>query len=96
MTLLFDKDWKRLPGLYVNEHTESKRLKLHFRLYAPWSRWIWYVAEGDADTGNCFGFVLGLDKRLGYFNIHELEVSGVKRDKSFTAVRLEELEGIEN
>ena len=34
--------------------------------------WTWYVTEWEAETGLCFGLVVGLEKELGYFDLTEL------------------------
>ena len=42
------------------------------KLFSPYSNWNWYITEWDAETGQCFGLVEGLEKELGYFDLIEL------------------------
>ena len=44
----------------------------HAKLFSPYSNWTWYICEWDAETGQCFGLVEGLETELGYFDLTEL------------------------
>jgi hypothetical protein len=64
------------------------------KLFTPDANWTWYVIEIDDANELCFGYVVGMEKELGYFSIRELEsIRGalhlpVERDTSFTPVPL--------
>ena len=53
--------------------------------------------EYDPTTGDCFGYVEGPEKEMGYFNMKEIEeIKGpfglkVERDLSFETTNFEEL-----
>jgi hypothetical protein len=64
------------------------------KLFTPDANWTWYVIEIDDANELCFGYVVGMEKELGYFSIRELEsIRGalhlpVERDTAFTPVPL--------
>ena len=62
-----------IPALYANENVENHDTVLAVaKLFAPYSNWTWYITEWDAETGTCFGLVLGFETELGYFDLTEL------------------------
>jgi len=40
--------------------------------------WEWYALEKTETPGEYFGYVMGFENELGYFNVRELESIGVK------------------
>jgi hypothetical protein len=72
----------RLPRLYSQEKNPNPTV--HVKFFSPVGSWTWYATEGqeeeiEDEKGNTvktwlfFGYVVGLDNELGYFNLHELE-----------------------
>ena len=45
--------------------------------------WIWYASEFDPENNIFFGYVVGLYNGWKNFSLNELEISGVKCDKTF-------------
>lgn len=84
-----------IPKLYATE--DEKNPLCHIKLFTPDANWTWYIIEIDEDNELCFGYVVGLEKELGYLTISELEqVRGalglpVERDLSFTPTLLSEV-----
>jgi len=76
-----------IPNLYATE--EIKDPVCHIKLFTPDSSWSWYIIEFSKDKNTCFGYVIGHESELGYFNLSEIEeVRGnlglaVERDTSF-------------
>ncbi|MEA2072918.1 MAG: DUF2958 domain-containing protein [Campylobacterota bacterium] len=96
MPLLTSKDIEQLPTLYSSEN--EKDPLCHIKLFTPDSSFTWFIIEvDDKDRVTCFGYVVGLESELGYFNLDEIErVRGplglkVERDRGFTPTRLSEL-----
>jgi len=87
-----------IPPLYSSK--EESNPTCHIKLFTPDANWTWYILEIDEANEMCFGFVVGLEKELGYFNISELEsVRGalnlpVERDLSFTPTLLSQVKGL--
>ena len=82
-TLLSD-----IPDLYDTE--EQTNPLCHVKLFTPDSNWTWYIIEfSKVDRSTCYGYVQGLDSKLGYFTLEELEeIHGplglaIERDMSF-------------
>lgn len=56
----------------------------------------WYMTELDAETGEAFGLVYGMETELGYFSLNELDTFKgrslgayrVERDRGFKPSRL--------
>ena len=77
-----------IPTLGANENVaDCDDILAHAKLFSPYSNWTWYIAEWDAETGQCFGLVEGLERELGYFDLTELaettvfgDVPAVERD----------------
>ena len=79
---------KKIPPLYANANAaDPDDVLAPAKLFSPYSRWTWYITEWDAETGECFGLVEGLETELGYFDLTELSeitvfgrVPAVERD----------------
>ena len=85
-----------IPNLYETE--DVKDPICHIKLFTPDSNWTWYITEiSKEDINSCFGFVIGHESELGYFNLDEIEaVRGtlglpVERDTSFIPPLLSEV-----
>ena len=91
---LTDELRARLPPLYSQE-AEAEPI-VYAKFFLPGTGWTWYVTEGSQQEGDFlfFGFVVGLERELGYFLLSELEsVRGplnlaVERDLSFRQGKL--------
>lgn len=87
-----------IPLLYATE--DDNNPQCHIKLFTPDSNWTWYIIEIDESNEVCFGYVVGLEKELGYFSISELEsVRGalnlpVERDVGFTPTLLSEVKSL--
>jgi hypothetical protein len=85
-----------IPVLYSMEDEEDPLCQL--KLFTPDANWTWYVIEIDDANDVCFGYVVGMEKELGYFSIRELEsIRGglnlpVERDLNFTPKPLSEVQ----
>ena len=85
-----------IPVLYSME--DEKDPLCYIKLFTPDANWTWYVIEIDDANELCFGYVVSMEKELGYFTVSELEsVRGalnlpVERDLSFTPVPLSEIQ----
>lgn len=82
-----------IPDLYSTEN--SKDPICHVKLFTPDASWNWYITEiSKSDNDTCFGYVIGLERELGYFSLSEIEsVRGhlgleVERDLYFTPTLL--------
>jgi len=96
MPLLSDKDIEQLPALYATE--DDKDPLCQIKLFTPDSNWTWFIIEiDDKERVTCFGYVVGLESELGYFNLDELEsIRGplglkIERDTGFTPIKLSEV-----
>ncbi len=85
-----------IPNLYETENLKDPIC--YVRLFTPDSNWSWHVTEISKENMNlCFGFVIGHESELGYFNLDEIEnIHGplglaVERDTSFTPTLLSEV-----
>lgn len=85
-----------LPALYSQEKIEDPMVQVKY--FCPWSNWTWYGIEYDPIQRLFFGFVVGLEKELGYFSLDELEsLRGpmglkIERDLHFTPCLLSEIQ----
>lgn len=76
-----------VPALYTNEASPDPTVWAKY--FTPDSSWTWYVTEFDPEDNLCFGWVVGLEKELGYFSLAELEEARgpmglrIERDLSF-------------
>lgn len=98
----------RLPKLYSQENNPNPTV--HVKFFAPVGNWTWFATEGqeeEVETENgpvktwlFFGYVVGHDNELGYFNLHELESvrlpMGLKieRDRWFKPTPLNDIKSL--
>jgi hypothetical protein len=88
-----------IPNLYSTEDEEDPIC--HIKLFTPDANWTWFITELSIDDNDtCFGYVVGLERELGYFSLSEIEaIRGhlglpVERDLGFTPTRLSEVKSI--
>ena len=86
----------KIPNLYETENIKDPIC--HVKLFTPDSNWTWYIFEiNKEDLNTCYGYVMGLEKELGYFTLKELEsVKGplglaIERDLMFKPIKLSEV-----
>lgn len=76
----------QIPEIYGSQHHADPTVWV--KLFTPDAAWTWYVLEWDRED-TCFGYVVGHEPELGYFNLAELrDVRGhlglrVERDLHF-------------
>ena len=94
--LIQDPMLETVPNLYSTE--DIKDPLCHIKLFTPDSNWTWYIIEISKEDKNlCFGYVIGLESELGYFNLQEIEELrgslglAVEVDTSFTPTLLSEV-----
>jgi len=86
MKLLTEEIRKKIPPLFSQEKIKDPMVYVKF--FTPWTNWTWYATEFDGKD-EFFGWVVGLEKELGYFSLSELESVrgpggiGVERDMYF-------------
>ncbi len=92
-TLLPQELLDMIPDLYETEEVPDPIC--HVKLFLLGTEWTWYVTEISKEDHNlCFGYVIGLEKELGYFSLEELEGLQsslgilVERDESFAPAPL--------
>lgn len=76
MRLLTKEILGRLPKLNSTDGTPLEERTVVCKFFTPDSNWTWYVLEGQEQAdGNVifFGWVVGLERELGYFTLKELE-----------------------
>ena len=80
-----------IPDLYETEGQTNPLCLV--KLFTPDSNWSWYIIEiSKPDMNTCYGYVVGLERELGYFSLEELEsIHGplglaIERDLSFKPV----------
>ena len=76
MMLLTQKIKKQLPKLFKTENVPLEEKIVHAKLFTPDSSWTWFILEGEEQEDGdflLFGWVVGLEKELGYFTLRELE-----------------------
>jgi len=85
-----------IPNLYATENIKDPLC--YIKLFTPDASWSWYITEfSREDNDTCFGYVIGLEKELGYFSLNEIEsVRGalglaVERDIHFTPTLLSQV-----
>ena len=94
MKLLTKEIRDKLPPLYSQEKVQDPMGQVKF--FTPDSNWTWYGIEFDGKD-LFFGWVVGLEKEMGYFSLKELESArgplglAIERDKWFTPLRLSEV-----
>ena len=99
--LMTEKLENAIPALGATEHVaDYDDVLARAKLFSPFSNWTWYIAEWDAETGQCFGLVEGLERELGYFDLTELAettvyggVPAVERDLYWQPITLGEIKG---
>lgn len=67
---------RRMPKLYSQDGKNKDDIKIIVKFFCPWNQWTWYATEGDfseEDNWLFFGYVVGLEKELGYFSLQEME-----------------------
>jgi len=90
MKLLTKEILRKLPVLYSQENIDDPMVWVKF--FTPDANWTWYGMEFDGKD-IFFGYVVGLEKELGYFSLSELKkIRGtfklpVERDLYFTPTR---------
>ena len=86
MKLLTEEIRKKIPPLYSQENVKDPIV--HVKFFTPWTNWTWYATEFDGKD-LFFGWVVGLEKELGYFSLSEMESIrgpggiGIERDMYF-------------
>ena len=91
MKLLTKALEKKLPAIH------SATNKAYVKWFTPWTNWTWFLMEYNPETGECFGYVEGLEKEFGYFTLNQVqEVRGkfglpVERDLLFETTDVEVL-----
>ena len=95
-TLLSD-----IPDLYETECQLDPIIRI--KLFTPDSCFTWYVIElSKSDMNTCYGYVVGLDSELGYFQLSELEALHgplgleIERDMSFRPTQFSSIKKSEN
>ena len=63
---------KNIPPLGATADVEEDDTIAPAKLFCPYNDWRWYIAEWDAETGECFGLVEGFEAEVGYFDLTEL------------------------
>jgi len=102
MSKLIDKELlESLPALYETEGLLDPICDL--KIFTPDVNWSWYIMEiNKEDQDYCYGYVIGLESELGYFNLSEIEaVKGplglsVERDKFFEPTPFSKVKKIED
>ena len=61
---------------YADE-PEVDGIVIEAKLFSPYNGWTWYIAEMDAETGECFGWVHGFENEWGYFDLTELATTTI-------------------
>lgn len=59
----------RIPEIYGSQDQADPTVWV--KLFTPEAAWTWYVTEWDRED-TCFGYVVGHEPELGYFNLAEL------------------------
>ena len=96
MKLMTEEIAKQIPALRESEGTTDPMAYCKF--FTPDSNWTWYAMEYDEGSGDCFGYVVGLEAEYGYFNLNELEeIKGplglrIERDIHFVPTPVKEIE----
>ena len=71
-SLIPKKIGSKIPPFHAVDNEPIDELVPLAKLFAITSDWTWYVLEWDADTGECFGLIQGLEQEMGYFSLDEL------------------------
>ena len=71
-TLVSNELLSSIPNLYQTEHLQDPIC--HIKLFTPDSNWSWFIIEhSKTDNKTCYGYVIGFENELGYFNLEELQ-----------------------
>lgn len=95
-TLIPQELFNTIPDLYETEEVPDSIC--YVKLFLPNTHWTWYITEiSKLDHDICFGYVIGLEKELGYFSLNELKSLqhslgvSVERDVSFQPTELSKI-----
>jgi len=93
MQLMTNELAERIPELY-RQNSKGDDAIVYAKLFLP-NSWEWYITEYDNED-MCFGLIFGLDMKLGYFSIKELEGFNIniKRDENFKVTTVREIKKI--
>lgn len=99
MELLTKELLEKLPKLYSQSAHENPEEEMVFyvKLFTPDSNWTWFIAEYDPKTEIAWGYVKGLEKEFGPFDMKEIKsIRGpfglpVERDICFDTIKEKEL-----
>ena len=89
-----------IPKLYATEEIKDPLCQL--KLFTPDANLTWYIIEMDDASELSFGYVVGMEKELGYFTMSELkEIRGslnlpIERDLGFKPMLLSEIKRLHN
>lgn len=96
MTLIPQSLLHTIPDLYETEEVLDPIC--YVKLFLPTAHWTWYITEiSKQDYDICFGYVIGIERELGYFSIRELQSLEqslgvrVERDTAFTPTPLSKI-----
>ena len=70
---LITKEIERITPKLYSQDGKGYDAIVYVKFFTPWSNWTWYMTEYDPKERIGFGYVIGLDKELGYFSITEME-----------------------
>ena len=73
MELLTEELKSQLPKLYEQEEADDPKVFIKF--FFPAGNWTWFVTEGEpeGDDFMFFGYVIGLERKWGYFTLNQLQ-----------------------
>lgn len=92
---------QKLPKLYSQEQVQDPLCIAKF--FTPDAQWTWYVIEGEIQQWEgkegilFFGFIVGQEAELGYFQLSELEAARgqlglpIERDTTFHPMLLSQI-----
>ena len=96
MNLITKTLLKQFPTIGKTAHITPDKIKIIAKFFTPDSFFSWYATEYDSKTHTFYGYVIGQQEELGYFDLDELKsLKGklglpVERDLYFEAT-LEEV-----
>jgi hypothetical protein len=97
MKLITSDILKTMPALYATEDVPLGNKTVRVKLFAPWSRWTWYLIECEPDGPIAWGLVVGHESEFGYVDLSELEAVsgpgglGIERDMNFVPCTIAEV-----
>lgn len=95
MILLTKEILEKIPKIGETENEADPMVWV--KLFYPDFSWTWYIIEYDGQD-ECFGYVDGFERELGYFTISELQANRgqlglpIERDRFFEPCRLSGLQ----